>query len=99
MSLEDLNRGRPSASESVFECLAGFELRRARGGNLDRLPCFGIATGAGLAVRDGERSEAGDVDLFSIFQGLGHVVQHKIEKLFRARTRQIRLPGNSLDEV
>src|SRR5262245_57358639 len=97
--LLNCRRGRRSTSERLFEGLSRLELGRARGGNLDGLAGLGVATRTGLAIRDRERSEAGNVDLLSLLQGLSHVVQQKIEKLFCARPRHVGLPRESLDEV
>src|SRR5881397_1532411 len=65
--------------ERVLERLAGLELRRLGGRDLDGLARLGVAAGARLARRDGERAEAGDVHLVAVAEGGDDIVEHHVD--------------------
>src|SRR5439155_7315188 len=65
--------------ERVLERLAGLELRRLGGRDLDGLARLGVAAGARLARRDGERAEAGDVHLVAVAECGDDIVEPHVD--------------------
>src|SRR5207247_4211166 len=85
--------------EPVLERLAGLELRRLGGRDLDRLTRLGVAAGARLARRDGERAEAGDVHLVAVAKGGDDVVEHHVDGPLGLSLGQVQLARHRLDQV
>src|SRR2546422_33548 len=85
--------------ERVLERLAGLELRRLGGRDLDRLARLGVAAGARLARRDGERAEAGDVHLVAVAEGGDDVIEDQVDGPLGLPFGQVQLGRHRLDQV
>src|SRR6266850_8472113 len=91
--------GWASAVDEFSESLSYLEERHALLRDVHARPGLGIAALPGIAVTDPEASEASQLDLVSLRQGVGNVVEDGVDDRFRLFLGQARDLGNFVDEV
>src|SRR5689334_15108267 len=87
-----------SRIEFVAQTFAGLELRLFRCSDLYLLPRTRIAPFRGGALCDCEGAKADETDLATGPERVGYRLEHRIDSLVRGRFRQVRFPGDGIDE-